>query len=64
MENPTHSFREWNHVIHLIQYSQVKTKTEMSWKLQKKKKGIFLCRFFVLRIFLLAFVFLSQHIVY
>ena len=40
MENPTHSFRETNLVLQLMQESQIKSKTVMSWSSQKKKEGI------------------------
>ena len=32
MENPTHSFRETNFVLQLIQESQIKGKAVMSWR--------------------------------
>ena len=35
------SFREVNLVLQLIQESQIKSKTMMSWSLQKGKEGIF-----------------------
>ena len=41
MDNPTHSFRETNHVPQLIQESQIKRKPAMSWSSLKKKEGIF-----------------------
>ena len=41
MENPSHSFREINLVLQLIQKSQIKSKTAMSWSSRKKKEGIF-----------------------
>ena len=41
MENPTHSFTETNLVLQLIEESQIKSKTVMSWCSRKKKKGIF-----------------------
>ena len=31
VENPTRSFRETNHVLELMQESQIKSKTVMSW---------------------------------
>ena len=40
IENPTHSFREANHVLQLIRESQIKIKTVMNWSSQKKKEGI------------------------
>ena len=51
MENPTHSFREMNLVLQLIQESQIKSKTVMSWRSQKKKEGIFCAVYFVWREF-------------
>ena len=47
MENPTHSFREMNLVLQLIQESQIKSKTMMIWSSQKKKGGIFCTVYFV-----------------
>ena len=41
MKNPTHSFREKNLVLQLMQELQIKSKTVMSWGLQKNKEGIF-----------------------
>ena len=41
IENPTHSFRETNLVLQLIEESQIKSKTIMSWSSQKKKESIF-----------------------
>ena len=46
MENPTHSFREANLVIQLIQEWQIKSKIVISWSSRKKKEGIFLYRLF------------------
>ena len=37
MENPTHSFREMNHVFQLVEELQIKSKTVMSWSLRKKR---------------------------
>ena len=51
MENPTHSFRETNLAFQLIQESQIKRKSVMSWSSQKKKGGIFCIVYFVRRIF-------------
>ena len=60
MENPTHSFRETNRVLQLIQESQIKSKTVMSWSSQNKKEFIFYIVYFVWKeIFVL-----SQRIVY
>ena len=41
MKNPTHSLREKNLVLQLMQELQIKSKTVMSWGLQKNKEGIF-----------------------
>ena len=41
MENPTHSFRENDLVLQLIQESQIKSKTVIKWSLQKNKYDIF-----------------------
>ena len=48
-ENPTHSFREKNLVFQLIQESQIKSKTVMSWSSRKKKEDIFCTVYFVRR---------------
>ena len=45
MENPTHSFRETNFVLQLIQESQIKSKTD-ELELAKEKRGHFLYRLF------------------
>ena len=42
MENLTRSFKETNLVLQLIQESQIKCKTVMSWSSRKKKECIFL----------------------
>ena len=44
MENPTHSFREMNLVLHLVYKLQMKSKTVMELKLAKEKRE---CLFFV-----------------
>ena len=41
LENPTHSFREKNLALQLMQKSQIKSKTVMSWSSRKKKRGHF-----------------------
>ena len=41
MENPTHSFRETNLMLQLIQESQIKSKTVMSWSSRMKKRAFF-----------------------
>ena len=64
MENPTHRFRTTNLVLQLIQESQIKSKTAMSWISQKNKRGHFLYRLFYPKEFLLTFVFLYECIVY
>ena len=46
MQNPTHSFGETNLMLQLIQESQIKSKTVMSWSSQKKNEGIF-CRVYL-----------------
>ena len=47
MENLTHSFRETNLVLQLIEESQIKSKTVMSWSSRKKKEDIFCTIYFV-----------------
>ena len=59
MENLTHSSREANLVLLLIQESQIKSKTVISWGLWKKKECIF-----VLLILSEGFCVLSPCIVY
>ena len=57
MKNPTHSFREMNLVLQLIQESQIKSKTD-DLELAKEKRGHFLCRLLCpKRVFFLRFVF-------
>ena len=63
MENLTHTFRETNLVFHLIQESQIKSKTVMSWISRKKKESIFCIVYFVRREFF-NISFLSQCLVY
>ena len=41
MENPTHTLRETNLVLHPIWESWIRSKTVMSWSLQKEKEEIF-----------------------
>ena len=41
MENPTHSLRDANLVLQLIQESQIKSRTVMSWSSQKKIEDFF-----------------------
>ena len=63
MENPTHSFRQTSPVLELIQESQFKSKTAMSWGLRKKKEGIFV-PFILSKGSLFKICVLSQYIVY
>ena len=42
METSTHAFRETNLVLQLIQESQIKSKTVISWSFQRKKGVHFL----------------------
>ena len=51
MGNPKHSFRETDLVLQLIEESQIKSKTVMSWSLRKKKESIFCTVYFVQREF-------------
>ena len=44
LENPLHSFREMNHVVQPVEELWIKSKTVMSWSLQKKKECFF-CSF-------------------
>ena len=57
MENLTHSFTETKLVLQLIEKSQIKSKTVVSWSLRKKKARIFCTVYFVRRKFFLTFVF-------
>ena len=57
MENLTHSFTETKLVLQLIEKSQIKSKTVVSWSLRKKKARIFCTVYFVRRNFFLTFVF-------
>ena len=50
MESLTHSFRETNLVLQLIQESQIKSETVMSWSPRKNKEGIFLVFVFYLNV--------------
>ena len=61
MENPTHSFRETNLALQLIQESQIKRKSVMSWSSQKKKESIFCIVYFVRRNFFLHLSFVSMY---
>ena len=63
MENPTHNFKETNLVLQLIKESQIKSKTVMSWSLQKIKDVIFGTVYFVWREFCNICI-LAQCIVY
>ena len=55
IENPTQGFRDINLVLQLIQESQIKSKTVMSWSWRKKKRTFFVL-FFVWRNVLSQFV--------
>ena len=57
MENLTHSFTETKLVLQLIEKSQIKSKTVVSWSSRKKKARIFCTVYFVRRKFFLTFVF-------
>ena len=57
MQNRTHSFRETNLVLQLIEESQIKSKTVMSWSLRKRKEGIFCTVYLVQRKIFSTFVF-------
>ena len=61
-ENPIHRFREMNLVLQVIQESQMKSKTGISWSSRKKKEDIFCTVYLSERIFLKICV-LSQCIV-
>ena len=57
MENPLHSFRKMSLKLQLIEEPQIKSKTVLSWILQKKKECIFCNVYFVRRTFFFTFVF-------
>ena len=61
MENPTHGFRETNLVLRVIQESQIKSKTVISWNSRKKKKGAFFAPFFFRRGFFKDLCFISMY---
>ena len=63
MQNPTHQFKETNLVLQLIEESQIKSETVMSWSSWKKKEGIFVPFVLSKRKFFSICV-LSQFIVY
>ena len=63
MENPTHSFRETNLVVQLIEELQMKSKTVMSWSSRKKKEGIFCTVYFVYRLYRNSLCFITMYIV-
>ena len=63
MQNPTHQFKETNLVLQLIEESQIKSETVMSWSSWKKKEGIFVPFILSKRKFFSICV-LSQFIVY
>ena len=62
MKNPTHSFREMDHVLQFVKELQIKVKTAMSWSSQKKKECIFVT--FILSDEFFNICVLSQWIVY
>ena len=64
MENPIHSFKEMNFVLQHLQELRIKSKTVMSWSLEKKKECIFCNAYFVWRNFFFHICVLSQCIVY
>ena len=63
MENSTHSFREMNLVLQLVQESWIKSKAVMSWSLRKKKRGHFFVNFIFSEGNLLRICVLSQCII-
>ena len=63
MQNPTHQFKETNLVLQLIEESEIKSETVMSWSSWKKKEGIFVPFILSKRKFFSICV-LSQFIVY
>ena len=62
--NLTHIFTETNLVLQLIQESQIKSKTMMSWSWWKKKEGLLWTVYFVRMNFFFNIGVLSQCIVY
>ena len=56
-ENPIHIFREMNLVLQLMQKSQIKSKSVVSWSSREKKRGNFLYRLFCPKVIFLTFVF-------
>ena len=61
MENPSHSFRETNLVLQLIEESESKSRTVMSSKSRKKEEGIFCTVYFVQRNFFKHMCFISMY---
>ena len=61
MENRTHSFRETKLMLQLIEQSQIKSKTVMSWSLQKKEEDIFCTFYFVGTNFFQHLYFISMY---
>ena len=57
IENLSHSLREKNLVLQLMQESQIKSKTVMSWSSWKKKEDIFCTDYFAQRELFLRFAF-------
>ena len=64
MEIRTHSFREANLVIQLMQEWQIKSKIVMRWSSRKKKEGNFCTVYFFLRLTFFNIFVLSQCIEY
>ena len=54
MENPTHSFRETNFVLQLIQESQIKSKTDELVGARERKKRAFFVPFILSEIRVLS----------
>ena len=64
LENPTHSFRENDLVLQLIQESQIKSKTVIKWSLQKNKDDIFVQLILSKDFFFFFLCFISMYIVF
>ena len=61
MENPTHSFRQTNLVLQLIEESRIKSKTLMSWNRERKNKAFFVPFILSKRNFLISVFFLDVY---
>ena len=61
MENSTHSFREMNYVLQLLQELRAKSKAVMSWSSRKKTEGIFCNVYFVRSKFFQYLYFISMY---